>query len=182
MIMHVERSHKLIGSTYTYARVEAAFARAFKVPPERVGALRGRIKHLMVLGLPEAKAGKGVRVNYGHDGIVRWLVALMFEDVGVPPGVAVKAIKCFWEGRRFDHWIAAALDAESVINPVYITMRPAIVMSAWDEQEPLLRVRFCRSRSLVVLHAEDESSWFCMRNLTATLTLVRDSLGDTPHD
>jgi hypothetical protein len=203
--MDEKLSYKFVQNRYPQARIEVAFAQVFNVPPERIKHLRGRIKHLMALGLPGRGAGKGARVHYGSDVIVRWLVALALEDVGVTPAGAVKAINGLWEKFHFDREIAKAVDPKSADNPIYLTLRPFFVQSAWDEEAPPLWLGFRRRwddreypasmRASIKAKwgsegerhfrdnlrgfrdsTEDEGSWACTRNVTRDLKLVRDCL------
>jgi hypothetical protein len=203
--MSEKLSYKFVENSYPQARIEAAFAQVFNVPPERIKVLRGRIKHLMVIGLPSTKPGKGARVSYDQDVILRWLLAVIFEDCGVSPVGAVKAVERVWELHRVEQWVEKALDAESERNPVYITLRPQFAKLAWDEHAPPAWVTFTRRWDTRVLPAEmlanirakwgpegeryfrdrlrsfhdsveDEGSWECVRNLTRDLKVLRAHL------
>ena len=136
--MSEKLSYRFVENTYPYARVEAALARVFSVPPERIPHLRGRIKHLMQNGLPETRPGKGARTLYDHDTILRWLIALTLEDCSITPAGAVQTAKRLGEFFNFDQWAERALDADSASgrNPVYFTLRPFFVRRAWDEHGP----------------------------------------------
>lgn len=181
-------SYKFVEGAYPHARIEAALAQVFGVPPERLKHLRGRVKHLMVLGLPESRPGKGARILYDCDLILRWLMVLLLEDVGVTPAGAVKTIKRAW-GRDFDRWMAKAVDPESADNPVYFTLRPQLVGSSWNEDDPPLWIGFRRRfdpkmkepDNLKVFResADEEGSWACTRNLTRDLKRLREHL-DNP--
>jgi hypothetical protein len=204
--MSEKLSYKLVENRYPQARIEAAFAQVFSVPPERIKVLRGRIKHLMVIGLPSTKPGKGARISYDEGVILRWLLALIFEDCSVTPVGAVKAVERLWE--FFDRWVEPAVDAESERNPVYITLRPLFAKLAWDEHAPPAWVHFTRrwdTRALppeMLAHikekwgpdgeryfrdnlrsfhdsVEAEGSWGCVRNLTRDLKLLRNCLEPT---
>jgi len=150
--MSEKLSYGFVENNYPQARIEAAFAQVFGVPPERIKVLRGRVKHLMVIGLPSTKPGKGARVLYGQDVILRWLLALIFEDCSVTPVGAVKAVERLWE--FFDRWVEPAVDAESERNPVYITLRPQFAKLAWDEHAPPAWVHFTRRWDTSPLPAE----------------------------
>jgi hypothetical protein len=197
--------HGFVAGSFAQGAIEAAFAQVFNVPLERIKVLRGRIKHLMVVGLPSTKPGKGARVLYGQDVILRWLIALIFEDCSVTPVGAVKAVERVWEFFPVDRWVERALDAESATNPVYITLRPQFAKLAWDEHAPPAWVNFIRrwdTRELpaeMLAHikekwgpegeryfrdnlrsfhdsVEAEGSWACVRNLTRDLKVLRDCL------
>jgi hypothetical protein len=203
--MSEKLSYRFVENSYPQARIEAAFAQVFGVPPERIKVLRGRIKHLMVIGLPSTKPGKGARVLYGQDVILRWLLALIFEDCSVTPVGAVKAVERVWELHHVEQWVERALDAESETNPVYITLRPQFAKLAWDEHAPPAWVNFTwrkdrrpyPAKMIADIRAkwgpygeqyfrdnlrsfldstEDEGSWACVRNLTRDLKVLRAHL------
>jgi hypothetical protein len=188
--MSEKLSYRFVENSYPQARIEAAFAQVFGVPPERIKVLRGRIKHLMVIGLPSTRPGKGARVAYDQDVILRWLRA-------------VKAVERVWES--CNRWVGRAVDAESERNPVYITLRPQFAQLAWDEHAPPAWVNFTRRWDKRVLPAEmlanirakwgpegeryfrdnlrsfhdsveTEGSWECVRNLSRDLKVLRDCL------
>lgn len=81
---------------YSYATVERMLGAVFGVPE---GPLRGRIKNLQRLGLTTQTPGKGAKVVYDDDQIVRWVVALEFESFGIPPGPIVAYLKRSWDRR-----------------------------------------------------------------------------------
>jgi hypothetical protein len=196
--MSEKLSYGFVEHSYPQARIEAAFAQVFNVPPERIKVLRGRVKHLMVVGLPSTKPGKGARVLYGEDVILRWLIALIFEDCSVTPVGAVKAVERVWEHFHVDQWVEKALDAESATNPVYITLRPQFAKLAWDEHAPPAWVNFIRRwwtgklerewanvweeryfrDNLRSFHdsVEAEGSWACVRKLSRDLKVLRNCL------
>jgi hypothetical protein len=203
--MSEKLSYKFVENSHPQGAIEAGFAQVFNVPPERIKVLRGRIKHLMVIGLSPTKPGKGARVLYGQDMILRWLIAVIFEDCGVSPLGAVKAVERVWEFFRVDQWVEKALDAESEGNPVYITLRPQFAKLAWDEHAPPAWVTFTRRWDTRELPAEmlanikakwgpegekyfrdnlrsfhdnveAEGSWECVRNLSRDLKVLRNCL------
>ena len=69
----------------------------FGVDAERRGPLKGRLKHLNVLGLPGLNVGRGVRIAYSAEQVAQWLVALLLEECGIDPTVAVKLIQAAWD-------------------------------------------------------------------------------------
>jgi hypothetical protein len=203
--MSEKLSYKFVENSYPQARIEAAFAQVFNVPLERIKFMRGRIKHLMAIGLPETRPGKGARVLYGSDMILRWLLVLILEDCSVAPVGAVKAVKVLWDFYSVDRWVEMALDAGSESNPVYLTMRPNFAKLAWDEYAPPEWIKLCRrwdtraypKKTIEKMAAkwgpggerhfrdnlrsfhdsvEADGSWGCTRNLSRDLKLVRDCL------
>jgi hypothetical protein len=88
---------------FTYAQVEAALARVFKVDAaDQANWLRGRIQHLRRLKLtPPAGGGP---VSYDFLWAARWLVALRLELLGLNPKDVVEFFAENWErkpGRKF---------------------------------------------------------------------------------
>jgi hypothetical protein len=198
-------SYKIVGP-YSYSRIESALALVFNVPSERLKHLRGRIKHTMRIAAPTTGPGKGARVLYGADVILRWLMALLLQDIGVPPAVAVRAIREEeWKRLRFDRSIKQALDRESLgdpekgvpANPVYMTLRPMLVPSSWDEKNPPLwigfrrRYDFERAKRLktdpynlkpFVEGAARDGTWACARNFTLDLKRLTGRLESDVYD
>jgi hypothetical protein len=199
-------SYKFVHSAaYPYARIEAALALVFDVPPARIKHLRGRVKHLMVLGLPGSKPGKGARVTYGFDTVLPWLIALLLEDLGVPPAVAVKAVEIQRKKPDLNRWLKRAIDAESLgdpdkgvpANPVFLTLRPLLASSSWNEANPPLWIGFER-RYDFRLHerlghdpdlmkrfldkAARDGTWACARNLTLDLKRLLGRLESDDYD
>jgi hypothetical protein len=199
--MRAKFSYKFVETvTYPYARIEGALALALAVPPGRIKHLRGRIKHLMTLGLPGSKPGKGARVNYGFDTILPWLMALLLEDVGVPPVVAVKALETQRKKPDLDRWLKRAVDAESLgdpdkgvrANPVFFTLRPMLASSSWNEANPPLWIGFRRrydhrmrdpdNMKAFTEGAARDGTWACARNLTLDLKRLLGRLESDDYD
>lgn len=143
---------------YSYARVEKALIRVFSIPQEAEGAFRSRIKHLQKLGLAEEKPGKGVRIEYSDALIHRWLLALLFERLGMDPVAVVKFIIENWQrkpgakypvtslqsvvqdalkaqfDRRQDYWLTIELDrlpGRYTAFPKIGRMQPFLKENAW---------------------------------------------------
>lgn len=68
-----------------YAEVEGALAKMHMCPPEKIGAFRGRLKHLQKLGMVPASPGSGYRIVYSLEDISRWAFALELAELGVTP-------------------------------------------------------------------------------------------------
>jgi hypothetical protein len=184
-------SYKFVERAYPHAQIEAAFVRVFDVPPERVRYMRSRVKHLMQLGLPESKPGRGARVHYDYDVILRWLFALLLQDAGGAPAGSVKGVHFLWGRESTAKWIERAVDAESATNPVYMTLRPNFADAAWDDKAPQKWIGFRRRRDPRLLRikgndddmlrrfleeADRDGVWACVRNLTRDLEILRNAL------
>ena len=126
---------------YGYAQVEAALAAVFDIDAESRGPLKGRLKHLVRLGLPGLKARKGARIAYSGEHAAQWLVALLLEEAGIDPAVAVKLIEAVW--KRFiwrDVQLAMDRQDEQNVrgNHVFLTIRPRLMTGLWTpEKHPL---------------------------------------------
>jgi hypothetical protein len=84
--------------SYGYAKVETALARVFGADAaSQKGAFRGRIIHLRRLGLPEGGPGRGKTIAYTDEQVYQWLIALLLEEFGIDPALAVKMIKTRWD-------------------------------------------------------------------------------------
>ena len=88
---------EFVAPRYPYARVERALLAVFDLATERQGPLRARLKHLNTLGLPGLQVGKGQRIAYSLEQVAQWLVALLIEETGVDPTVAVRLVQGAWE-------------------------------------------------------------------------------------
>jgi hypothetical protein len=89
---------------YTYSVVESALAAVLGIPEDARGALRGRLKHLQTCGLSAGSPGKGTRIEYDDEAVIRWLLALRFENLGLDPRAIATFIVENWEhrpGREF---------------------------------------------------------------------------------
>jgi len=76
---------------WSYAEVETALARLHMCPPEKIGALRGRLQHLQKLGLKPSSPGKGKRISYSAEDAAQWALALELAEFGVDP-IGIKTI------------------------------------------------------------------------------------------
>jgi hypothetical protein len=77
---------------YTYGRVERALAQVFNVRSERMGALRGRIKHFQRVGISMSSPGKGKKIEYSFENVFRWALALEFSEFGIDPTLIAKIL------------------------------------------------------------------------------------------
>lgn len=77
---------------YTYGQVEAALAKVHKIPPERFGAFRGRIKHFQRIGLVPSSPGRGKRISYEDNDIYLWAFALQLSEFGIDPIIIKRVV------------------------------------------------------------------------------------------
>jgi hypothetical protein len=84
----------------TYQQAEAALARVYDLPiTVQAGALRARLRHFVKLGLgPSNRPGKGQRITYDLNDIMRWLLALELQQFGMGPNDVVAFVKQNWPG------------------------------------------------------------------------------------
>jgi hypothetical protein len=172
--------------SYSYARVEAALAAVFGVSAERRGPLKGRLKHLNTRGLPGLQVGRGARIAYSLAQISQLLLALLIEETGVDPTVAVRLIKETWNHGISD-WARLAVSEESKANHVFLKMRPQLMTGSWvHETSPLASIRsiggFQQSSDGLgnvereLIGAVRDRKWICLRDLTADFEVLMSSL------
>jgi hypothetical protein len=165
---------------YSYAEVERALAAVFNLDADRQrGALRGRLKHLQRLGLPGLESGKGKRVAYSFEQASQWLIALLMAQIGIDPAIIAKTVKASWKGLVPS--VKAAIDTTAKReNPIYLGLRPRVMLGAWEEG-PSLQVemfrRFSMAPSLGPNRDElphktdaDADNWLCVINFTRPLS------------
>jgi hypothetical protein len=180
-------SYRFETPRYPYARVEGALAAVFNVDADRLGSLRGRLKHLNQLGLPGLKAGKGARIHYSDEQASQWLVALLVAELGIDPTVIVKLIKAHWEN-QIRHWVQQATDNKSKAgNHIFLTLRPRLMSAAWaKDKHPLdtvpwvggFRRRDAKGHENIGMFLDrcSEEGWLCTRNLTDDVSRLQDYL------
>jgi hypothetical protein len=130
---------------YSYAEVESALARLFRVPTPFQGSFRARLRHLQRIGMLEVAPGKGRRITYTRDQTTEWMLALLLAQLGVDPIVVVKSIQA--ERRRLRGWIGEASDAEALDgNEVFLEAHPALMSGAWASRQSAGILRFEKFR------------------------------------
>jgi hypothetical protein len=80
---------------YSYAIVETALARVFRIKPaDQKAFFRGRLQHLRRLGLPSKGAGRGGGLPrvYSDKETCELLIALELEEFGIDPVLAVRMV------------------------------------------------------------------------------------------
>jgi hypothetical protein len=72
--------------SFQNGHVESALARACLIPPDGIGAFRGRLRHLRSLGIPKVqKVGSGNRVRLSRSDVLTMRLALEFSRFNVKP-------------------------------------------------------------------------------------------------
>jgi hypothetical protein len=189
-------SNKFVLPRYSYAQVETALAAVFDIDAESRGPLKGRLKHLVRLGLPGLKARKGSRIAYSGEHVAKMLIALLLEEAGIDPAVAVNLIQSAWE--QFI-WPGAckAMDGEDAENKkgnhVFLTIKPHLMTGLWTKERhpldtsPTLAVfrrktaKGSPNMETFVDWAVEKREWRCFRDLTADCEVLMNSLdGEKP--
>lgn len=112
---------------YSYSVVEGALARALGIPEQARSALRGRLKHLQTRGLSAGSPGKGKRIEYDDEAVIRWLLALRLESLGLDPAAIATFIVENWERRPGEEFPKTPL--KEVVDKARNAKDP-------DDQEP----------------------------------------------
>jgi len=83
---------------FRYGVIEKALAEVFRVTPDQMGALRGRLRHLRNINCPKLpKTGSGQPVLITREQAIEILIAIELGKLGVAPRHAVEAAKFFAE-------------------------------------------------------------------------------------
>jgi hypothetical protein len=190
--------HKFALPLYSYAQAEAALAAVFGVDPERRGPLKGRLKHLNTLGLPGLKVGRGVRIAYTFEQVAQWLIALVIEEAGVDPTVAVGLVKGGWEQVTRPAVLAAMDEPRREVDHIFLVFRPRLMTGLWakgtsaPDTEPVLGFlrhwRKDKETGKPVNAAEEAiawgvktKTWLCLRDLTVDFEILTAALdGEKP--
>jgi hypothetical protein len=85
--------------TISYAPVEAALARTYRIAPGDMIAFRGRLAGLQKAGLFEESPGKGHKLVYTPDHLHRLVFCCELASLGVPPREQLKLVAKFWRTR-----------------------------------------------------------------------------------
>ena len=129
--MRGNQSYNFVTGAFAYARVEQALGAALYADAEiQRGALRGRLKRLLTLGLPENGPGKGSRRLYSLEEAHQLLVALLMEDAGLDPTVVAPAVKKAWPNNLAER-AENATRAEAKTNPIVLLMMLQTITGPW---------------------------------------------------
>jgi hypothetical protein len=180
---------------YSYSQAETALAAVFGVDAEHRGPLKGRLKHLNGLGLPGSKVGRGVRITYSKEQVAQWLVALLIEEAGIDPTVAVNLIQASW-AKFIWNGMQRALDREDAENKkgnhVFLTIQPRLMTGLWIKEKhplntaPTLAIfrhygktskgRILNRMETFLDWSTQDRTWRCLRDLTADCEVLMASL------
>jgi hypothetical protein len=108
---------------YSYAKVEAALAKAFGIRSEGMGAFRGRIKHFKKLGISPSTPGKGQKIAYEMKDILRWAIALEFAEFGIDPVVIKPAL----------HFVENVLEERPIDKNVWLVFSPQLMSHSAEQ-------------------------------------------------
>jgi hypothetical protein len=106
---------------YSYGQVEAALAGVHQIPPNALGAFRGRIKHFQKIGIVPSSPGKGRRIDYALTDVYRWGFCLEFAEFGMDPVTIKKIVDDAW---NHVYYTAFGPEAES---DRYFFFHPALL-------------------------------------------------------
>ncbi len=168
-------------------------AAVFDVDANHRGPLKGRLKHLNALTVPELRVGRGTRLLYSLEQSTMWLVALLVQETGADPVVAAEAVKRHWE-RSLSFTVRSAMDEKSRGgNHVYLTLTPTVMTGAWaSERHPLETIatvgyfrdkqeihgRQARNVALHLERATERRTWLSVRDLTADFEISLSRLDE----
>ena len=124
-----------MAGTFRFGQMEAALAAVFGVAPAKMLAFHGRLQFLQVRGLPlGVRAGRGVKIDYGRDQAMQFLIAMVLEQHGVDPKTAVWLIERWW--KEIGRWMHKATDTEALAgtnpNPVFMTIELKLLAEMFD--------------------------------------------------
>ena len=182
--------------TYRYAAVERALGAMLGTTDTaiREGQLRGRLKRLLVLGLPPAGAGTGSRRLYSWEEACQLALALLLEDADVEPVVVVETLQKAWP--HLATRIRQASDCPAN-NPMMLTIRLQAVSGPWRTGDPVAAMPWIavtrrideraqkryrqhgfkdESDNVLMLIDRDEPGWVATRNLTKDLRRLQTAL------
>jgi hypothetical protein len=139
---------------YSYGKVERALGAALYADKTiQAGALRGRLKRLSTLGLPEGGPGKGARRLYSLEEAHQLLVAILMEDAGLDPVVVARAVKKAWPMNLTANAKEATVKdtRDRTINgvfvhgnPIILDMRLSTVTGPWRTGDPDAGLKWVR--------------------------------------
>jgi hypothetical protein len=82
---------------FTYAEVEAAFAKVHNVKPDGRKALKARINNFQKLGIVPSSPGKGKRITYELKDIYKWGLCLELAEFGIDPSLFKEILQQCWD-------------------------------------------------------------------------------------
>ena len=133
--MDRKASSHFVDGRYPYGAIERSLGAVFGADTAtQRGALRGRLKRLSTLGLPEVSPGKGTRRQYSFEQACQLLIALLMEDAGLDPIVVARAVKNAWP--ELAEKVEAAETAPDQ-NPHMVALRLRVMSGPWTTRNRL---------------------------------------------
>jgi hypothetical protein len=118
-------------TTFRYAVVEQALMALHGFVEQKRGAFRARLIHFQRLKIVPASPGKGRRIAYRPEDILRWAIALEFAEFGMAPTEIKKTLDANWR-----HIATAALHETSGPEPdKYLFFHPRLLGRLSPEEE-----------------------------------------------
>jgi hypothetical protein len=103
---------------FRYGVIEQALAEVFRVTPDQMGALRGRLRHLRNINCPKLpKTGSGQPVLITREQAIEILIAIELGRLGVAPRHAVEAAKFFAEEISDPRRDTVGCDDRLIVSP-----------------------------------------------------------------
>jgi hypothetical protein len=185
---------------FPFAVVEPALAKTLNYRPNRIKALRARLRYLQRFLGPASR--KGARIRYSEEDIWRLLVALRLQESGVDPLLAAGLVCNNWT-EKLAGLARLAADRRSEGNPVFLALLLRVASGADDEERVSWIGGFRRfdyslkdARGLSIRRENvdlflnlmelgedgegDERGALCLHNLTALIRRLRRHLGYEP--
>ena len=82
---------------YSYGTVESALALVFRVSEDGIGKLQARVKNYIRIKFTPNQPGKGTNIQYTHENVVQWAIALQLQEFGLEPTQIQKQLAEHWE-------------------------------------------------------------------------------------
>ena len=82
---------------YSYGAVESALALVFRVSEDGIGKLQARVKNYIRIKFTPNQPGKGKAIEYTHENVVQWAVALQLQEFGLEPTQIQKQLAEHWD-------------------------------------------------------------------------------------
>jgi hypothetical protein len=177
---------------FKYKQVEALLVGLYHVPPEAMGALRGRLKNLKRLGIPSGShTGKGTRVDYTVEQVWQWAFCLELMECGLDPATIVRIVKAHWPEIRDEFkYVARVVRRPTKDNARFMVLMPLNLMSStWGGREwtfieagPLKAVQGSISGVIEAHRATGTPTRLLAFNLTRVVLAIRAATKEAAPD
>jgi hypothetical protein len=128
----IVRRSPAAASTFSYAQVETALARAYEAEHVQRGAFRGRLKHFRKLGIPKQQPGKGSRIRYTKVDALFLMLACELAEFGIDPHLITDTLQRQWP--LMLRLLQAINPTErSLGNDLYIAISPRLMSWSWNQ-------------------------------------------------